>query len=80
MAVRPDTLGIGKCYVTEPEKQVRRIETIEGDEVRFDSRGGSTVAWSGQLRRATKATFAAEVDREVRCDHHRDYPERPVPN
>lgn len=61
----------GKCFTTSgPRPEVRRITTVIGDLVIYQSRGfkARKAAWSGKLELQLDA-FLAELDREVGCDY-----------
>ncbi|SEI04402.1 hypothetical protein SAMN02799636_05127 [Methylobacterium sp. 275MFSha3.1] len=79
MTVNPNTLAVGVCYIT-PAGQVRKITDITTTGgVNYDARGGHNVdGWhpGPQLSNLpSKAKFASDVDREVKCTYHPDYPE-----
>jgi hypothetical protein len=79
MSVSPNDIEVGKCYVTEPNHQVRKVLEVIEDMVRYATGGSDSTKrdWK-HWERTTKDQFAAEVDREVTCDWDPKYPERPV--
>ena len=68
MAVNANSVATGKCYATSTT-QVRRVLVIKGDQVTYEARGKKARKgiW-GAKATSDRATFAAEVDREVSAD------------
>lgn len=69
MSVDPESLTVGKCYIT-PDGQMRRIVEIIGDEnvvyeVRSTSQPDEWHPGSSLSDRISRVSFADEVDREV---------------
>ena len=67
MAVPPESIEVGKCYLTK-QGQVRRVIAIEGGKVTYHV--GRQQALKGRWPRrmvAMHATFAASLLREVAC-------------
>lgn len=79
MTVSPNSLAVGLCHIT-PNGQVRRITdiTAEGG-VNYEARGGRNVKnWAPGpplSNLPSRDRYASEVDREVKCSYHPDYPE-----
>ena len=77
MAVDPNSLSVGKCYVTA-SGQVRRVTDITmTGRVDYEARGSRKVdKWhrgATQSNLPSLARFAGDVDREVKCSYHPDY-------
>jgi hypothetical protein len=67
MSIPPESIEVGKCYVTA-KGRARRVIAIEAGKVTFYE--GQQVALRGTWPRrmvATYATFAANAVREVPC-------------
>ena len=84
MAVKPEEVVVGACFVT-PTDQVRKvIEITADDRVRYMARGASSkdeFSWGSTPNKGdlpSRSEFASQVDRKVTCDWDRDYPERPA--
>lgn len=78
MTVDPHSLSAGKCYLTS-DGQVRRIVEIIGDDnVNYETRSAQQPEeWHPGpplSNRLSRAKFAADVHREVRCSHGSDEP------
>jgi hypothetical protein len=73
MAVDPNTLTVGKCYVTA-SGQVRRILEIDGSDVVYEARGKKNVPapWGSKTTVDTQR-FADAVEREVPCHYDPDF-------
>ena len=69
MAVDPNALTAGKCYVSG--RQIRRIKRIIEDRVDYEARGAKPITGSWPSRPLpvfalpTREQFAASVEREV---------------
>lgn len=78
MAIDPENIQVGLCYVTS-SSQVRKVLSVDGDKVKYASRGRKCLPnWdeTAHFDWTTKQIFAIDVDREVTCDWDPDYPER----
>jgi len=78
MSVEIKSIKIGRCFVTR-RGQVRKVINIEDGKVEYQTRGSKNVdLWnpgSTKAKRPTLEKFASDVDRAVRCDWDKDYPE-----
>jgi hypothetical protein len=73
MSVKAQTVVAGKCCVTKG-KQVRRVLTVAGTDVTYESRGKKMVVGSwGSQTTVNRDKFAADVDHIVPCDYDPDY-------
>ena len=76
MAVSINQIAVDKCYVTSMG-QVRRVLSIDNGKIKYEARGKTESGGSwGSWTTVGDAKFAADVDREVKCDWNPDYPER----
>jgi len=79
MAVKPEDVVVGACFVT-PTKQVRKVAEITADDrVSYMARAssGSKFGWgSTPSILPSRSEFATQVDRTVPCDGDPDHPER----
>jgi hypothetical protein len=83
MPVTPEDVQVGRCFITEPAKQVRRVTEITGDDrVNYKARGSEHKGkdcWGfgpPVANLPTRKTFAEQVDRRITCDWDKNYPER----
>jgi hypothetical protein len=80
MSVAPSSIDVGRCYLTA-NNQVRRIVEITSDDrVNYEARGARNVTgWHPGPNLSSlpsRERFASDVERQVDCDWHPDYPER----
>jgi hypothetical protein len=82
VAVKPEEVVVGACFVTTTN-QVRKVIEITADDcVSYMARGASSkmnFSWGSTPIRSqlpSRVEFANQVDRGVRCDWDKDYPER----
>jgi hypothetical protein len=79
MAVKPEDVVQGACFVTST-KQVRKVAEITADDrVNYMARAssGSNFGWGFTPSiLPLRSEFASQVDRKVSCDGDPDYPER----
>jgi len=91
LSVLKEEIQVNKCFVTLT-KQVRRVMEIVGDDVTYESRGSkATVPVSDKVFNSSKTVtpaqfsnkttvkidkFAADVDRQVKCDWDAGFPEQ----
>ena len=82
VAPKLDEIQVGNCSITRKLKIRRVLEITESGRVIFEVRGGSQGdKWELHdpcKRPPTRATFASQVVRRVRCDWDRRLPEQPV--
>ncbi len=73
MTVPPESLAVGKCYVT-PGNQVRRVLSVEAGKVTYEARGSKMIKGKWPRRSTVElGRFAADVAREVPCHYDPDF-------
>ena len=73
MTVPPESITVGKCYVT-PGNQVRRVLSVEAGKVAYEARGSKMIKGKWPRRSTVElGRFAADVAREVPCPYDPDF-------
>jgi hypothetical protein len=72
MTIHTTSIAAGKCFVTSGEAGVRRVVKLEHSEVTYQDRSRQAVpgVWGSNVT-SSVGDFAAEVEREVKCDFDR---------
>ncbi len=70
MSILPESIEVGKCYLTDGNT-VRRVVTIHPDgRVQYEWRAGYRKKWKVGI--LSRREFAVAAEREVPCDWTRD--------
>ncbi len=73
MSVPPESITVGKCFVTSGN-QVRRVLGIEASKVTYEARGSKMIKGKWPRRSTVElGRFAADVAREVPCHYDPDF-------
>jgi hypothetical protein len=73
MSVPPESITVGKCFVT-PGNQVRRVLSVEAGKVTYEARGPKMIKGKWPSRSTVDmGRFAADVAREVPCHYDPDF-------
>jgi hypothetical protein len=66
MTIPPESIGVGKCYLTDGNT-VRRVVTVLPDRrIQYEWRGGHRAKWKAGILSGRE--FAQQAEREVPCD------------
>lgn len=82
MSVEPSEVQVGRCFITASNQVRKVIEITTDDRVNYSARGSEYKddnSWGlgpNLSNLPSRAAFARAVDRRVKCDWDKNYPER----
>ncbi len=69
MSISPESIGVGKCYLTRSGEIRRVLHILPHGQVRYEARRAAVLQSFGWTEGVLElALFAALIEREVPCD------------